>query len=169
MSLKRIGSFLLKELREVIPPTLFFFFAFSLLLFTRMLVLAQHGITIWDWGSAALGALVVGKVVLIVDSFRFIDRYPEKPLIWNAIWKTLIYTIAATLVRYLETILPEIFHGKSLAEANHLLEAGFDWNHFILIHMWLTVLLFVYCCLRELVRHIGTKKVARMFFHVREA
>ena len=168
MNLKKIGHVLLEELYAVIPPTVFFFVAFSLLLLTQMLVLKEHGIDFWDWGGAAVGALIVGKVVLIVDKFHFVDRYPEEPLIWNAVWKTLIYLVAATFVRYLEALLPLLFDGKGFIGANRALEAGFNWDHFLLIHMWLAVLLFVYCCLRELVRHIGTKKVARMFFHARE-
>lgn len=169
MNVKHVGSFLLKELREIIPPTLFFFVAFGLLILTRILVLEQHGITIWDWGGAVIGALIVGKVVLIVDKFAFVDRYPEKPLIWNAVWKTLLYLVAATLVRYLEQVLPLLFHGSGFAEANGRIYHGLDWENFLLIHMWLAILLFVYCCLRELTRHIGTKKVARMFFRSRHA
>jgi len=169
MNLKKAGHVLLKELYEVIPPTVFFFIAFSLLLLTQMLVLKEHGIDGWDWGGAVVGALIVGKVVLVVDKFAFVDRYPEKPLIWNAVWKTLIYLVAATFVRYLERLLPLLFDGKRFIAVNREVLYSIDWERFVLIHMWLLVLLFVYCCLRELVRHIGTKKVARMFFHAREA
>ena len=168
MNLKKAGHVIGREIREIIPPTLFFFIAFSLLLLTQTLVLKEHGIDAWDWGGAVIGALIVGKVVLIADHFKFVDRYPKEPLIWNAVWKTLIYLVAATAVRYLEALLPLLFHGQGFGEANRAIEAGFNWNHFLLIHMWLAVLLFAYCCLRELIRHIGTQKVARMFFHARE-
>jgi hypothetical protein len=169
MNLKHAGQVIAREVKELIPPTLFFFVAFSLLMLTQILVLKDHGIDGWDWGAAAIGALIVGKVVLVADHFRFVDRYPEKPLIWNAVWKTLIYLIAATIVRYLEALLPLLFHGEGFAEANRTIAAESSWERFVLVHMWLAVLLFVYCCLRELVRHIGPKKVARMFFHAREA
>ena len=115
----------------------------------------------------SVGALIVGKVVLIVDKFHFIDRYPDRPLIWNALWKTLIYNIAATAVHYLEKLLPLIFDGKGLAAANRTLFAATDWEHIVLIHMWLAVLLLAYCCARELVRAVGPDKVRHMFFHAR--
>lgn len=168
MNLKKAGHVIGREFWEIIPPTLFFFIAFSLLLFTKILVLKEHGIDAWDWGGAVVGALIVGKVVLVVDKFSFVDRYPEKPLIWNAVWKTLIYLVAATMVRYLEQLLPLMFHGSGFAEAHRTIEAQLNWEDFLLIHMWLAILLFVYCCLRELVRHIGPRKVARMFIHARE-
>ncbi len=169
MNLQKTGAILKRELLELIPPTLFFLVAFGLLLITQMLVLEEHGIDAWDWGGAVVGALVVGKVVLITDKFDFIDRYPDEPLIYNALWKTLIYMIAASIVHYLEELLPLVFHGKGFVAANRALIASFDWHHAALIHMWLLVLLFGYCSLRELVRHIGPAKVARMFFHSRHA
>ncbi len=169
MNLKKTGAIAMREVREIIPPTLFFFVAFSLLLLTQTLVLEEHGIDGWDWGGAVVGALVVGKVVLVADKFKFVDRYPKEPLIWNAVWKTLIYVAAASAVHYLEELLPLVFGGQGFAAANRTLLAGFDWHRAALIHMWLTVLLFVYCCPRELVRHVGPHKVRRMFFHAREA
>ena len=38
----RFGSVLLHEFREVIPPTLFFFLGFNLVLFTKRLFLEQY-------------------------------------------------------------------------------------------------------------------------------
>jgi hypothetical protein len=38
------------------------------------------------------------------------------------------------------------------------------WPHFWAIQLWLLVLLFVYCAMRELVRAIGPREVRRMFF-----
>ncbi|MEX2202418.1 MAG: hypothetical protein WD711_13555 [Dongiaceae bacterium] len=169
MSLEKFGRWFVREIRELLPPTIFFFIAFALLLLTQALVLQEHGIDAWDWGRAIVGALIVGKVVLIVDHFRFMNRYPERPLIWNTLWKTLIYNIAATAVHYLEKILPPIFDGEGFAAANRALYAATDWERIVLIHMWLAVLLLAYCSARELVRAIGPAKVRRMFFYARDA
>ena len=38
----RIGHVLLHELRAVLPPTIFFFLGFNLILFTKRLILADH-------------------------------------------------------------------------------------------------------------------------------
>jgi hypothetical protein len=38
------------------------------------------------------------------------------------------------------------------------------WPHFWAIQLWLLVLLFLYCALRELVRALGADEVRRMFF-----
>jgi hypothetical protein len=169
MDLKHIGRIVRREIRDIIPPTIFFFVAFGLLLVTQMLVLKDHGIDAWHWGGAVIGALIIAKIVLIADHFRFINRYPGHPLIWNALWKTLIYNIGALALRYLEGLLPILFRGDGFVPANRAFFAETDWTHFLLVHMWLAVLLFVYCCLRELVRQIGPAEVRRMFFGGRAA
>jgi hypothetical protein len=49
-------------------------------------------------------------------------------------------------------------------EAHRHFMAETVWPHFWLIQIWLLVLFFVYCSLRELVRAIGRDKVIKMFF-----
>ena len=164
MNLKQVGHWFVREIREILPPTIFFFAAFSLLLLTQTLILKEHGIGVWDWGGALVGALIVGKVVLVVDHFRFVNRYPDRPLVWNTLWKTLIYNVAASAVHYLEKLLPLMFDGDGFAAANRALFGATDWEHVVLVHMWLAVLLLAYCSARELIRHLGAKNVVRMFF-----
>ncbi len=43
--------------------------------------------------SITVAALVLGKSVVIADLLSCINRYPEKPLIWNVCWKTTIYSL----------------------------------------------------------------------------
>jgi hypothetical protein len=70
------------EVLSVIPPTLFFFVAISLLMLTR-LMLQQYGIPFSDFTAVVIGALIVGKVVLMADALPFINKYPDNPLIYN--------------------------------------------------------------------------------------
>lgn len=76
--MRPIARLLIREIREVVPPTVFFFLSFLLLLATQTLVLEEHGIEFYDFSAAAIGALVVGKVVLIADKFRVVDQQPCK-------------------------------------------------------------------------------------------
>lgn len=34
-----------------------------------------------------------------------INRFPDKPLIYNVVWKTLIYLLLASLIHYLERLI----------------------------------------------------------------
>jgi hypothetical protein len=149
---------------EILPPALFFFIAFSLILVTKRLVLSEYGITWTGFGAAFVGAMMVGKVVLVVDKLPYTNRFHDRQLICNASWKCLIYLLAAELLQYLERVVPLALKNGGFAAAHRLFMVDTVWPHFLLIQMWLTVLFFVYCSLRELIRAIGREKVVGMFF-----
>ena len=149
---------------ELIPPAGFFFVSFQLLAFTRELMLKRYGIDVTTCLTATIAALVAAKVVVLADLLPFINRFPERPLIYNIAWKTGIYFVAAFVVRYLE----ELFHfyrqhGTVWAANRHLLDEVI-WPHFWAIQIWLTVLLLVYCTLQELRRALGPARMKELFF-----
>jgi hypothetical protein len=156
------------ELLEIIPPTLFFLIAFHVLALFRALLLRQYGIEVSAVAGATVAALLVGKVVLLTDKLPFINRFPEKPLIYNVVWKTAIYVLAALIVHYLEHLVPLWWRMGDLGTANRRLLDEIVWPHFWAVQLWLLVLLFVYCALRELIRAIGAREVRTMFFGTRD-
>lgn len=152
------------EYLEMLPPAIFFFIAFMLILITKRLILSEFGISWSGFGAACAGAILVAKVVLIVDKLPLMNRLADRQLIYAVSWKCLIYLLAANLVQYLERVVPLLLKHKGLAEAHRLFIAETVWPHFWLIQMWLTVLFFVYCTLRELIRIIGRDKVIQLLF-----
>jgi hypothetical protein len=64
------------EFLELVPPTIFFFISFCLLILTQNLISRQYGIPLASFVNAVVGALIVGKVVLIVDHFSFVNKFP---------------------------------------------------------------------------------------------
>src|SRR5262245_886322 len=157
------------EFHEVIPPTIFFLISFHVVVLERRLMLRQYGLPLSSLATATVAALLVAKVVLIADALPFVNRFPSKPLMYNVVWKTAIYVAAAFVVHYLEHLVPIWWHTGDLAAANRQLASEIVWPHFWAIQLWLVVLLFVYCAMRELVRAIGRKKVVDMFFGPRAA
>jgi hypothetical protein len=152
------------EVRELLPPTIFFLIAFHIIVLSRALMLEEFGVKVSALAGATIGALLVAKVVLLADLLPFINRFPEKPLIYNIVWKTAAYWLAASVVHYLEHLVPVWWREGSLAAANHRLLSEIVWAHFWAIQLWLVVLLFVYCAVREFVRAVGRQEVIRMFF-----
>jgi len=160
----KIAAWLRHEIAEVIPPTIFFFVSFHVIAVTRALMLEDYGITVPSFAAATIGALIVAKVIVIVDVLPFVNRYPDKPLIYNVVWKTPIYVLAALLVRYVEHLISFARKHESLLEANRHLLAEVNWPDFWATHIWLVVLLFVYCALVELIRLLGAERVRQIFF-----
>lgn len=153
-----------REILGAIPTVAFFFVVFQLLAFTRALILKQYGIQVSTFLNAAMAAFVVGKVVLVADLLPFVNRFPNKPLIYNIAWKTFIYMAAAFLVRYTEHLIPFVREYRNLAEANRHLLGEVVWSHFWLVQLWLLVCFLIYCTIRELVRVLGREKIRSMFF-----
>ena len=111
-----------------------------------------------------IAALTLGKAVLIVDAFPFVNRYPDRPLAYNVAWKTTIYVIAAVFVHYLENLYDFWKETGSLVAGNDKLLAEMVWPHFWATQLLLVVIIFMYCTMRELIRVLGPDKVREMFF-----
>ena len=113
--------------------------------------------------AATIGALIVAKVLLVVDHFSFVDKFPHKPLLHNTLWKTSIYFIGAFLARYLEHLVCFWNETGSFAAANEALLHEVVWSRFWATQIWLAVLLFVYTAFREVVRAVGARNIKTMF------
>ena len=151
------------EFFEVIPPTIFFLISFHIVVLDRALMAREFGLPISSMLNATIGALLVAKVVLVADMLPAINRFPEKPLIYNVVWKTVLYVGASLLVHYLEHLIP-LWWRLGFTAANEHLWSELVWAHFWAIQLWLVVLIFIYCVMRELVRVIGRDRVLRIFF-----
>jgi hypothetical protein len=114
--------------------------------------------------SIAVAALVLGKSVLLANALPYINRFPEKPLIWNVCWKSVVYFIVATLIHYLERLYDFWKVAPGFAAANAKLLSEIVWPHIWAIQILLAVLIVVYCVATELARVIGTKELIVMFF-----
>ena len=153
-----------EEVLAMIPPTLFFLFTLSLIAAIRVLLLRGTGIPASSFAQIAVGALILGKAVVIADLLPFINRYPEKPLIYNIAWKTTIYTLVAMVIHYLERLIDFWKEAGGFIAANEKLWAEIVWPHFWAIQIILVVLIFNYCTVHELARVIGPDKMLALFF-----
>ncbi len=157
------------ELLEVVFPMIFFFVAFNVITYTKKLMLEQYHIEFSGFVAAAVGALIVAKVVLIADRIPVINKYPGKPLIYNVVWKTVIYILVTFVVRFLEFLLPLWWKYWSLNLAMDHLWEEIIWPHFWAIQIWLFCLFFVYVSFRELARTLGEERFFHIFFGIRRS
>lgn len=152
-----------KDFLELLPPMIFFFVAFVLILTTKWMILSEYQISWTGFGAAVFGAILAGKVVLMVDKLPFVNRFPDRPLIFNTLWKSLLYFLAAFGVSYLDQLVHFLRKHEGLMEANRHLWAEVVWPHFWLLQMWLAVLFLIFCAVRELVRVLGKEKFIHLF------
>jgi hypothetical protein len=148
----------------MLPPTIFFFIALHLVTLVRVLMLKGTSIALGTSVSVTVAALILGKAVVIADLLPVINRYPDRPLIYNITWKTVIYELIAMLVHYLERLVDSWRAAGGLIAANEKLLTEIVWPHFWAIHIFMTILILMYCTMREFVRVLGADNVRRMVF-----
>ena len=114
--------------------------------------------------AVTIAALILGKSVLLADMLPMINRFPEKPLIYNVIWKTVIYLVVAAFVHYIERLVDFWRAAGSFVAGNEKVLSEMVWPYFWAIQIVLSVLILMSCAVHELVRLIGAERFRRMFF-----
>jgi hypothetical protein len=160
----KLSTKLKEEFFKLLPPTIFFFVALHIVAFVHVLMLKRTGISPSSSISIAIAALILGKAVLIADMLPMINRFPNKPLIYNVAWKTVIYWLISVAIHYVERLIDFWRETGSFVAGNQKLLAEIVWPHFWAIQIILFVLIASYCMVHELVRVIGKEKTLRIFF-----
>ena len=158
-----------EELLAVLPPTLFFFIGLHIVGLARALLTRGTGLPVSSSAQIALAALIIGKAVVLADLWPPINRFPEKPLIYNIVWKTVIYFVVASIIHYLERLYDFARAAGGIAAGNERLLSEIVWPHFWGIQIILLVIILNYCVIRELGRALGEQRMFRMFFRQRAA
>src|SRR5215467_1637813 len=94
-----------EEFYAVLPPTIFFFVALHIVTFIRVLMARGTHFQPLSTMSIAIASLILGKAVFIADMLPPINRYPNKPLAYNIVWKTMIYLLMASIIHYVERLI----------------------------------------------------------------
>ena len=162
-------AFLIKELKEVLPPTLFFAVGFNLIVLTINLILADYVRSFASFMVATMAALVVGKSVLVAKAIPLLRRFDAAPMIQPILFKTIVYWALVFLVRFLEKLLEYFFAGGTFAGIPKYVTTHFTWHRFAAIQIWIFVLFLMYTSVSELNTGLGDGELAKMFFSRRSS
>lgn len=165
---RRAGAFVIREFNEIWPPTVFFILGFNLILLTTNLILSNYGQQFSSYLLATVAALVVGKVVPVVNATSVIRRYDRAPLIQPILFKTVFYWVAVFIARLIEHWTKFIFseHYQLGGFVSHEI-ASFSWSRFIAIQLWIFVLFLIYMTAHEFNRLFGYGELGRLLFTYR--
>jgi hypothetical protein len=158
------GRFLLTELKIVLPPTIYFFCAFNLIVFTTNLMVHHYWFALSNFFVATMLTLIVGKVILVTDKFHFIDRYRGPPLIRPILFKTVFYSVIVTLVRIAEVFLHIVRDDRGFSIAFREAVDNFTWYRFTAIQVWLLACFLLYVTATELNAALGKGRMASLLF-----
>jgi hypothetical protein len=163
MPKSRLMSFLEKELKELLPPTVLFAISFNLIVLTTQLILADYLIHFFSFLVATTSALVVGKSV-IADALPFFRRFDTAPMIQSVLFKTVLYWTVVFLVRFPEKLVEYWFGGGTVNGIPDYLANHFTWHRFAAIQIWIFVLFLIYTSVEELNARLGDRELMKIFF-----
>src|SRR5579883_1417976 len=149
----RILQQLRKEAIHTIPAVIYFWVAFVLIFFTSGLMCKPSGFRYFTYLSITISALVIGKILIIVNAMPFINLFPQKPLIYNIII-FLFWNIDNILHLYSQS------HDWIIAYQFHLAELGTP--EFWTCELWLLIVFLIFIVFSELARVMGRDKLRQM-------
>jgi hypothetical protein len=153
----------MEEIKEVVATTLYFAAWFGVLVLLKRLYLAQYEIQFRGLSLALLGALVVAKVVLVMEHVSFGQWFRNHPPLVEVVLRTLLYSLGVFVALMLERGFEARHeHGGFLASVAWVFE------HREVHRVWADTLgvgcaLLGFNALRVVQRHLGQGELRQMF------
>jgi hypothetical protein len=143
-----------KELREMTPAMIFFLISFHMLSLTKAMLLDTYHVTATSSAVATVAAILVAKAILVMDHTALARLFSGR-LVYNLLWKTVLFGTVALLFRELEELIPVLLKHGDVGAAIRSMVTDFSASRFLVVHMWLYTLLFIYSLTSEATRILG--------------
>ena len=152
------------ELLKMLPAVLFFFVALMMILALLKLFVSQYSIEFYAFSKAAVGALIMGKVVLLMDwaeSGRRVSAYPRIVVIAG---KTSIYGLAVVTLGIGERMIHSYRRTGDFRDAASLVIANANLDRFLGCVLLISLVVSAYLAMEEINRAMGKGALFTLFF-----
>ena len=153
-----------KEIAHTLPAVLYFFLAINLFNRTFGWILQEAGSHLITFPRIVISSIIIGKVILIADALPFLNKFSNKPRIYNTVWKTAIYYLFGFIFIMVERLIPLLLKYKDIITAWQYMPQNISLPRFCTGQIWMVVLLFFFVVFHELVQGVGKDKLREMFF-----
>jgi len=164
MNLQSIKRGLIGLYHEMLPPVLFFFTAFLLIGVIFKLLVTQYSIQFTAFTSAAVAALIIGKVILLIDWAESGRDFGSHRRIVVIAGQTFVYAFAVFTLGIGERILEAAHKAHSLREGFDMAIAAVSLDRFLGLVILISMVVFVYLVLQEIERAMGKGALYRLLF-----
>jgi hypothetical protein len=153
-----------REYRKFAAVVLFFFIGFMLIFVLLKLFILQYSIEFYAFSKAAIGALILGKVVLVMDKLKFGRGFDSYPRAVAVVYKTFVYGLAVIAVGIADRLIHACRQAGNLREALHVVIARTNLNHFLAVVLLISLIICAYFVMLEINRAMGEGALFRLFF-----
>jgi hypothetical protein len=153
----------LDEAKSFVGIFIYMFIVFGLLSLHAWVVLSAENISYRFYGMALINALVLSKIILLAEGFKFADKFKNQPLVYPVAYKAIAFTALLFAAYVVEEVLVGLWHGKSLAESFPVIGGGTigEWLAAALI---MCIALVPFFAFREMTRAIGRPQFFALCF-----
>jgi hypothetical protein len=159
-----IGRRAMELFRDAAPKILFFFVAFMLLFLLFKLFVTQYSIEFSVFTEAAVAALVLGKLIPLLDWMQSGYRFERHRRIVVIVGKTLIYALAVILLGIGDRIVKACLKQGSWRGGISALKADANLDRFLGLVLLITLVVGAYLTLQEINRALGKQVLFRLLF-----
>jgi len=152
------------EFLEILPTVLFFFIALLVILALLKLFVSQYSIEFYAFSKAAVGALIIGKVVLLMDWAESRRRVSTHPRIVVIACKTFIYGLAVVALGIGERLFHSYRRTGDFRDAAGLVIANANLDRFLGCVLLITLVVSAYLTMEEINRAMGKGALFTLFF-----
>lgn len=149
---------------ELAPKVLFFFSAFMLIGVMFKLFAAQYSIEFAAFTKAAVAALILGKVVPLLDWMQAGYRFSGRRRIVVILGKTFVYAVVVIALGIGEKILRAVRQEGSFSASMDFMIANANIHRFLGLVLLISSVVAAYLTLQEIDRAMGEGALFRLFF-----
>jgi len=160
---RKLGAFVVREVREVLPATILFLCLFHMIALTKAVALGDYRSSALRATTATVGALIVAKAILVVEALPITRLFPSHRAL-HILCKTLLFGAMALLFRFVEELIELASKHGGVAAATKVIFHEISWPLFWVLTLWVFGGLLIYALASELVRAVGPEKVKEIFF-----
>jgi fumarate reductase subunit D len=131
--------------------------------FMKLLAL-QYSIRFYAFARAAIGALVLGKIILLMEMAerkRGESRFPRAIVV---AFKTVIYALAVFLFEFGERVARAWYDKVSLQGGLAMVKANAHLDHFLALLILICMVIAMYLAMEEISHAMGEGALTRLFF-----
>jgi hypothetical protein len=155
---------ILEEIKIVLRTATYFAIVFILMMVMKKLYLKDYDIEFYGMSQAIIGALIMSKVVILMEMISFGKWVQDQPPIVDVLIRTVLYTAGVAVVIVLEKAFEKRHEVVGFGNA-----IAYILNHRDVYHVWATTIgsaasIFVYNSFSIVQRLVGKNGLARLFF-----
>jgi len=162
--MEKIWRWYKEEMYKIIPAITYFIIAFNLIHFTENLSKGAENISYYGYGAVTLAALIVGKVMIIVNALPILNAFPDKPLIYNILWKLWVYYFFVLVFWFIDDLIHLYTTYGSIGFIGDRLAFELTSPLFWSIQLWLIVVFGIFVMFTEIAHTMGPGKMYKLLF-----